>query len=445
MKIIIVGGGTGGATLAFQIRKIDKECEIEIIERSNNLQYSPCALPYAISGEISTFEDIFIFDEEQYSQNKITFRKNTKAIKIFPKKKQLLIESNDEKQLLSFDILVIATGASPVIPPIDGISKENCLLLKTIDDAKNIKNTTLKENQHSSLLKSTIIIGAGLIGVELSTALKGLGQNVTLIDSKNILSSNFDTDMSLIVKDYLIKNEITIFENSKIQKVEDSKIFLDGKIITFDNIIICAGVRPNLDLAIASNIKTNKGIIVNPYMQTSKSFIYAIGDCVESKEFYSNETVLSLIATSAVRQSKIVAGNIFGAKEKFPTVLNTTISRAKEIIFGAVGISSQRAISLGIKTVSAKYVGETKSEYIPTRKPITIKIIADMNSTIIGAQIIGFEEIAGRLDLLALAITKKMKLSDLENVEFCYNPMSAPIFEPISIVAHLCQKKLNSL
>lgn len=451
MKIVIIGGGTGGATLAFQIRKINKDCDIEIIESSDNLQYSPCALPYAVSGEIPSFEDLFIFTKEQYAQNNIIFKKNSKAIKIFPTKKQVEILSNSNKELISFDALVLATGASPIIPPIPGLTKENSLVLKTIDDAKRIKEiVTLRETSDSSqkIQKNITIIGAGLIGVELATSLSDLGQKVTLIDQKHILSSNLDKDMGSIVKDYFIENGIKVYENSKIEKIDNSKICLDNdlaKEVNFEELIVCAGVRPNLELAIASKIKTDKGIIVNPFMETSKKGIYAIGDCVESKEFYTNETVLSLIATSAVRQSKVVARNIFGAKEKFPKVLNTTISRAKDLIFGSTGLSSDRASSLGIKTVSAKYSGETKSEYVPQRKPITIKIIADLKGTIVGAQIIGFEEIAGRLDLLALAISKKMDLSDLEEVEFCYNPMTAPIFEPISIAAHLCKKRLTSL
>jgi len=448
MKIVIIGGGTAGTTLAFQIRKINKECEIEIIESSDNLQYSPCALPYAVSGEIPSFEDIFIFTKEQYAQNNITYKKNSKAVKIFPTKKQVEILSNSNKELLSFDVLVLATGASPIIPPIHGLSKENSQFLKTIEDAKRIKEiVTLRETSDSSqkIQKNITIIGAGLIGVELATSLSDLDQKLTLIDSKNILSSNLDKDMSSIVKDYLTKTGIEVFENVNIEKIKDSKIFLNNTTISYNQLIVCTGVKPNLELAMRSKIKTGKGIIVNPFMETNKKKIYAIGDCVESKEFYTNETVLSLMATSAVRQSKVVAKNIFGAKEKFPKVLNTTISKAKDLIFGSVGISSERASSLGIKTVSAKYYGETRSEYVPQRKSITIKIIADMNGIVIGAQIIGFEEIAGRLDLLALAISKKMNLSDLEEVEFCYNPMTAPIFEPISIVAHLCKKKLDSL
>jgi len=451
MKVVIIGGGTAGAALAFQIRKINKSCDIEIVESSNNLQYSPCALPYTVSGEIPSFDDIFIFTKEQYAQNNIAFRKNTKAIKIFPRKKQVEIISGSNKELISFDALILATGASPVIPPIIGLTKENSLVLKTIEDAKKIKEKVRLNKKGDSLQKeqkSITIIGAGLIGVELATSLNDSGQKVTLIDQKHILSSNLDKDMGSIVKEYLIKNNIEVFENSKIEKVQNSKIFLNNHHIQelkFDEIIVCVGVKPNLELAIASKISTNKGIIVSPFMETNKKGIYAIGDCVESKEFYTNETILSQIATSAVRQSKVVAKNIFGAKEKFPKVLNTTISRAKDLIFGTTGISSDRASSFGIKTISAKYSGETRSEYVPQKKPITIKIVADLKGIVIGAQIIGFEEVAGRLDLLALAISKKMSLSDLENVEFCYNPMVAPIFEPISIVAHLCKKRLNSL
>ncbi len=434
MRVVIIGGGSAGTTCAFELRKLDKDVEITIIEKTSNLEYSPCALPYVLSGKIKSFEDIFIFNKKDYENNNIKLLLNSEAKTIDAKNKKVILKDNQE---IIFDKLVIANGGSVFVPEIKGLENSGYITFKTIEDAKKIlKSIKSKDN--------SVVIGAGMIGVELAISLVERGNKVSLLEARtNILPNILDLDMSEELKKSLEERDIRIFEKSKIKEISDKKIILGEKEIGFDNLFLCTGIRANTSLAEKSGLKVDKGIIVNEFLETSNKNIYACGDCVESFEFDTNEKIFSQLGTTAVRQARVIARNILGEKEEFYKVLNNTISKIGGKYVGAVGMIQNRAEEVGIKTVSAKYSGNVRAEYYSDKEKITIKIICNMEGEIIGGQIVGDGEVIGRLDLLALAIQKKVKLDEISKLETCYNPASAPIFDPLTIVAEICLKKLN--
>jgi NADH oxidase (H2O2-forming) len=435
MKIVIIGGGSAGTTCAFELRKLNKDVEITIIEKGYNLEYSPCALPYVLSGEIKKFKEIFIFKEEDYKKNKIDILLNSKVVEIDNKNKKIIYERQKQNNEINYDKLVLAFGSSCFIPPIKGVEKENYFVLKTIEDAKRISREIKKG-------ETSVVVGAGLIGIELAASLAKKKENVYLIEAKEtILSSLLDRDLSKKLKEYLENKNIKIYEKSEVKNILEKKIIVNKEKISFDKLFLCVGVKPNFDLV--KDLKLNKGIQTNEYLETSEKNIYACGDCVESIEFNSNEKILSQLGTTAVRQAKLIAKNILGEKERFPRVMNNTVTKIGDLYVGCVGINEERAKEIGIKTISAKYSGNVRAGYYSQKEKITIKIVCDKKGIIIGGQIIGEEEVVGRLDLLALAIKNKNHVKELANLETCYNPASAPIFDPVTVTAEICLKKLN--
>ena len=438
-RVVIIGGASAGATCAFELRKLDKNVKILILEKSNYTQYSPCAMPYVLSGEIVDFEKIFIFNKKDYESNNILLNLNSEVIDIDKNKRSITYKSNKEQKEIIYNKLVIATGSSSFVPKIKGLENEDYFVLKSIDDAKKIAEK-IKTKSNS------IIIGGGLIGVELAVSLSEKGEKVTLIESKeNILSSMLDSDMVLKLKESIEGKNLKIIENINIKEIAKKKIILDDLEIKFDKLFVCTGIKLNLELVKKAEIDVDKGIVVNEHMQTSNKDIFTCGDCTESVEFNSGEKILSALGTTAVRQAKIIAQNITGNNIKFAPVLNNTISKIGNIFVGSVGLTKNRCDELKIKTVSALYTGNVRAEYYPSKSKITIKIICDMKGLILGAQILGDEEVVGRIDLMALALQKKCKIDELMKLETCYNPASAPIFDPITIVSEICFKKLNFL
>ncbi|MDZ7798709.1 MAG: FAD-dependent oxidoreductase [Patescibacteria group bacterium] len=436
-KIVIIGGGAAGTTCAFELRKLDKEAEITIVEKTGNLEYSPCALPYVLAGEINSFDDIFIFQASDYKNNNINILLDTEVTAINKKAKKISYVSDSKKGELTYDKLVLATGSVSKFPSISGLDKAKPFALKNLSDAKNISKNIKSKSK-------SVIVGAGLVGLELAVALKNQGEKVSVVERQNRpLPAILDKDMSGQLEQYLTDLGVELFFNTNITKVEEGKLYFQEDYLSFDKLFVCIGIEANTALAHQAELKCEEAIEVNDSLRTSDDNIYACGDCVFSIELNTNKKVLSQLGTIAVRQGKVVAHNILGQKEKAPLVVNNTITKIGELFVGSVGLSLEKARQENIEVVTAKYSGEVRSEYYPPSSLITVKLISDKKGKLLGGQILGREEVVGRINLLSLAIGKGMTLDDLISNETCYNPASAPINEPISIVAEIVKKKIK--
>ena len=421
MNVVIIGGGTAGSTVAFYLRKLSKEVNITIIEGSKFTQFSPCSLPYYITNEIS---DMFVFKEQDYISANIDLMLNTTVSSIDKKNKVVHTSGGD----ISFDKLVLATGTKNFIP--DGFQG---LTLKNPDDIFLIDKKCKKG-------KKIGIVGGGFIGVEMAHVLKQRGCDVSLFEATEQILPNLDKDMSEYIKGYLESNGVNVYVGST-PKQKETTISLNNESHTFDEIIISTGFVPNLDAARDLGLKIDKGILVDDYLSADKD-VYACGDCVEVKDFVSGKSLQAYFATHAVNQAEIVAENILGAKKKFLPVLNANISNIG-IYFGSVGISSKTAEKNGIKVISGKSKGTTKSDHHKDSKEVIAKIISNAKGVIIGGQIIGFEDVSGRINLLSLAIKNKNTVYDLAELETCYNPASTPIFDVVVKAAKMCIRKMS--
>ncbi|MFW5865621.1 MAG: NAD(P)/FAD-dependent oxidoreductase [Nanoarchaeota archaeon] len=434
MRVVIIGGGSAGTTCAFELRRLDKEVEILLIEKTSNTEYSPCALPYVLSDEIPSFDDIFIFKKKDYEENNIKLLRDTEVNSIDRSSKKIHFAHGEP---VLYDYLVLATGSNPFIPPIQGVENANYTCLNTIEDARKINET--RESGRKS-----VVVGAGMVGVELAFSLASKGENVSLIEAKeNILPTLLDRAIARDVEEYLKSNGIQLYSGKHISEITSDSVITDTQQIPFEDLFICTGVRPNIGVAKEAGLDIAEGILVNEFMRTSDKNIFACGDCVESYEANSGKRIFSQLATTAVRQAKVIASNILGGSERFPHVMNNTISKIGELYIGAVGMTKRRATELDIKTISAKYSAFARSEYYPSEERITVQLLCDYSGNIVGGQIVGDVEVVGRLNMIALAIQQSVTVQDLANLETCYNPASAPIFDPLTIVAGLCLKKLQ--
>jgi len=247
--------------------------------------------------------------------------------------------------------------------------------------------------------------------------------------------------MAEILKEKL-KN-IKFIENVTVKEIKNKKVIFDGKKIEYDLLFIGTGMTINKEIAEKAGLKVEVGIIVNKNLQSSDKDIYVCGDCAEYIDGVTKKRGLSMLGSSAVKESRIVARNVLGKKEEFPYFLNANISKIGKVFLGTIGITEQKAKKNKIKYLSAIYQGFTKPEYCPTKKEIIIKLIADTKGKIIGSQIIGEEEVAPRINTLSVMMQKEMTLKEIVKWETCYNPMSAPLFEPLSIAAEMCLRKLK--
>ena len=443
MKVVIVGGGAGGISTASNIRKIDKDCEIVVLTRDDKVAYSPCAIPYVLSGTIKSFDDIVMRTPEDYKKKDIDVITEVEVTAVDSDKKTVTYESGSKSKTIKYDKLVLATGGNPVVPPMEGVDLDGVYQIRNIDDGKKVQEA-MKD------AKSAIVTGAGLIGIEIAFALMKQGINVTLSEMMpQIVPRSLDKDMSDILVKYLESEGINVVLGKPITKLVGEKkvekaCFGDEELIDADMVILATGVRAELDLARMAGCEVGRwAILVNDRMETSVEDVYAVGDCVESKDLILGFNTISQLGTTAVRESKTLARTICNKKSKFNPVLNSMVSKVGNLEFGAVGYTTSFAQQNRIRPVVQKVEALTRARYYPNAKPMDIKVICDGNGTIIGCQIIAEERVAERIDTMTLAITEGLTCFDLSNMEFAYAPPVSMVTDPLILAVEEVSKKFS--
>ncbi|MBI4814512.1 MAG: FAD-dependent oxidoreductase [Methanobacterium sp.] len=452
MKIVIIGGGAGGLSTASNIRKYDKNAKITVITRDENIAYSPCAIPYVLSGQVDQFQDIIMHQPEDYLERDIEVITRAEVVDVNSAENIIgynLLESDskhssDESHELPYDYLVIATGGAPITPPIEGADLKGVFKIRTIGDGETIKKWAEKSRR-------VVVVGAGLIGLEMAYGLKKMGLDVTINEMlPQIVPRSLDPSMALIVQKYLEKDGITVTLGKGMEKVtgrkQVEKVIFEDDVLDTDMIIMATGVRPETRLAKMAGCELGRWAVkVNPKMQTSIPNVYAVGDCVEVVDAITGHPTQSPLGSTAVRQAKIAARNIVGVDAEFKPVLNAMVSKIGELEFGSVGLTESSAIHNGLEVICGKSRALTKARYYPGAKRIDVLMVCDLKGKIIGCQIIAKERVAERVDTMALAIAKDVTCKELAATEFSYAPPVSMVIDPIILAAEdACEKLKNS-
>lgn len=448
MKVVIIGGGAGGLSTASNIRKYDKDIEITVITRDSNIAYSPCAIPYVLSGDVESFDDIIMHNPEDYLDRDITVITESEVCSVDHDKKILkyssINEDVDVEETLNYDKLVIATGGSPFIPPMEGTDLDGVFKIRTIADGRQLLDWAKESN-------SAVVAGAGLIGLEIAYGLKKMGLEVTVSEMlPQIVPRSLDPNMAKIIQEYMEEEGINVVLGKPIEKIGgetkvESAVFGD-EVVPADMIIMATGVRPETNLAKMIGCELGRWAIkVNEYMETSVPDVYAVGDCVEAYDAFTGLHAQSPLGSTAVRQAKVAAKRIVGIESKFNPILNAMVSKIGKLEFGAVGLTKAGAMQNKMNVITGKKRALTKARYYPGAKPIDVKIVCDIEGRIVGCQIIAEERVAERVDTMALAIAKKLTCDELANMEFSYAPPVSMVIDPIILAAEDAQEKLHRL
>ena len=439
MRIVVIGSGTAGSNFALFARKLDRKAEIIVIGKEKTMQYSPCALPFVLSGKIPKLEDIIVFPNEFYEKQKIQMMLDAEAKEIDRKRKVVITDKGE----VPYDKLILATGSKAFVPPIKGVENDGVFTLKTMDDVKKIQ-AYLEERKP----KKAVVIGAGLIGLEGAVAFRELGLEVVVVELlEHLLPTMLDKDMASIVQSHLEEKGIEFKFGVAVSEILGNPVEgvkIGEEEIKADIVLVATGVRANVDLARKAGLEVNRGIVVNEHLRTSDPDIYAIGDCAEVFDAVTGNRILSQLGTTAVRMAKVAAENVFGKDVKFRPVFNTAITELFDLEIGTFGITQERAKKEGIGIVVGKFKGSTKPEYYPGGKPITVKLIfRKEDRKLIGAQIVGGERVWGRIMTLSFAAQKGATVEDIAYGETAYAPPISPTIDPITVAAEMALRKFK--
>jgi len=444
-KIIIIGAHAAGLDAASAARKTDRSAEITLITKEKKTAYSRCGLPFVLGGHIATFDDLEVFPERFYKMMKLNLLTETTATKIDAKAKTVEIEDKTgNKETLSYDNLVITTGADPFVPPIKGRDKKGIFVVRTIEDGEKI-------NKALETAESAVIIGAGLIGLEVAVACLERGLKTTVVEFlPYVLPVLLDKAMADRVQKMLEEKGMKIIVGKGAEEIlgtdKVSGVLVAGEEIPADVVVVATGVRANVELSKNAGVELGekRAIKTNLRMETNIKGIYTAGDCAETINLVTRRPTMSQLGTTAVKQAKVAGINAAGGYSTFSGALGSWITRLFDTEIGGTGLTEFMAGRAGIETVSGTIVSKTRADYFPGALPIRIKLIAEKETTkIIGAQIIGGEEVTQRINALSFAIQNEMTVKELAKAETCYAPPVCETWEPMVLAAEMVIRKLR--
>lgn len=453
-KIVVIGGVAAGMKAAAKARRCDARAEITVLAKGELVSYGACGLPYYVAGEVKEMDEL-IRTSAGYNRDAVYFRE-TKNIDIRTQTTATYIDrsaklvlargANGEEYQFPYDKLVIATGATPIKISLPGKELSNIMSLWYPSEAQAIWQG-IAEGRY----KKAVIIGAGLVGVEMADALVKRGIEVTLVENKNqVFPAILDAEIAAAIGKYLQSKGVNLITGERVLQFNGnsavSEVVTDKQVILADLVITAIGVKPNIELAASAGLEIGAagGILVDEYLRTSDPNIYAGGDCVENIHLISGRKVLAPMGSVANKHGRIIGENICGGECRFRGVLSSVIVKVFDMNVGKVGLSEREAIATNRNYVTAIVTAFDKLHYMPDARPLTIKLLADRTTRkVIGAQAYGKGDIAKRLDVVAMALTLGGSVDDLFAADLTYAPPYNSPIDPIAVSANVLMNKLN--
>lgn len=444
-RIVIIGGVAAGPKTAARARRLDPKADITIVEKDRYISYAGCGMPFFLAGSVREFGQLFTTaygvarDENYFRREKgVRVLTGNEAVEIDRAKKEVLARNTatGEESRLPYDKLVIATGSTPIVPPIEGLDLKGVFRLNNPQDALGIKEQL--ENAGEA-----VVIGAGLIGMEAADALREKNVFATVVELKDqILPGVLDRDLAGVLAARLEEQGLEFRLGQKVRKIEGNgqggvaAVITDQERLDADMVIMAVGVRPNVELAKKAGLKIGRtgAIEVDQYLRTSDPDIYAVGDCVENMHLVSGRKVYIPLATYANRQGRVAGDNVTGRESVFKGVLGTSVMKILNWNVGKTGLGQEQAGELGCKVVTAVNAAHDRTHYHPSHGVVLMKIIAEEGTgKILGVQAIGPGDVVKRIDVAATAIHFGATVNDLPDVDLGYAP---PFSSPIDLVQH---------
>ena len=453
-KTIIIGGVAAGATAAARLRRRDQEMEIVILEKGAYISYANCGLPYYVGDVIKERSALLLQTPEAMKQKfDIDVRVLNEVIEIRPEDKKVVVKNlkNDEIYEESYDRMLIATGSSPIRPPIEGIDGEHIFTLWTVPDTDNIKSFLEKEKPASA-----VVIGGGFIGLEMAENLHHAGVKVTMVEMQDQVMAPFDYEMAQLLHEKMDRNGVELILGDGVKRFSQNgpKTHVElagGKTISTDMVILSMGVRPNSQLAKEAGLALNArgGIVVNSYMQTSDPSIYAAGDVVEVDHYVTKEKTMIPLAGPANKQGRICADNIAGDRKTYDGTLGTAVAKVFDLTAASVGIN-EKSLKAQNKEKGKDYETllinqKSHAGYYPKASTLTLKVIFDLQGRILGAQAVGQEGVDKRIDTIAVTMRLGGTVHDLAELELAYAPPYSSAKDPVNMAGYVAENILDGL
>lgn len=441
MKVIVIGGVAAGMSAASKIRRGKYDSEVVVYEKGTTLSYGACGLPYYISDVIPNKEKLIARTPKQFQDMGIDINLRHEVIDVNDVEKTVTVKNLETNQIFkdTYDKLLVASGARPIVFPWEGRELNGIYTLSSLDDG-----VFLKEKLQDQSIKNVVIIGAGFIGVELVETMLELKKEVTLVELQNQILPVFDKEITQKLEEELTHHGARVKLGEKVLRFEGtssvSRVITDKNSYNADMVIVAVGVKPNTEFLDNTKVAKlpNGAVIVDSEMKTNVPDIYAAGDCASIYHIVhkSNNFYIPL-GTNANKQGRFAGENILGNKKSFSGALGTTVIKVCNMEAGKTGISEKEAIKFNYDYKTTLVKANNHASYYPNPLPMWIKVIYENRThRILGAEIVGYEQSAIRINMFALAIHNNMTTEELGMVDFCYAPPFAGVWDAVHIASN---------
>ena len=439
MKLIVIGGVAAGMSCAAKLRRMDSSAEITVYEKGKHLSYGACGLPYYISGVSADRDKLIARTREEYERNGINCFLQHEVLKVIPGDKSVLVKDhlNGNVFIDKYDKLMIAVGAGPVIPPIEGRDLKGVFTLKSLDDGDIIKNA-VDEN-----VKDIVVAGGGYIGIEMAEAFRQMGRNVTVIEMADRILTPFDEEIASLAIEELLRNHVILKLGERLERIDGrervERIVTSKGEYKADLVLMALGIRPATEFLKGSGIHMakNGAIIVDREMRTNLDDIYAAGDCALGYHLLKEENAYIPLGTVANKCGRIAGENVGGKHRKYIGTVGSAAIKVFDIEMARTGLSEKEAKELSIDYDKVVVDTQDLPPYYPEPSPIRFKLIYEKGTKrILGAQGAGKKGVVLRIDIFAAAITGGATTDELGMTDLCYAPPFAGVWDAVNIVCN---------
>ncbi len=445
MKVVIIGGVAGGATAAARLRRLDEQAEIVVFERSGYVSYANCGLPYYIGGVIEAPEALTLQTPESfYSRFHVTMKVRHEVTALHPDRKTVSVKNLEtgEEFEESYDKLLLSPGAKPTQPRLPGAGLEKLFTLRTVEDTFRIKDYISAHHP-----RSAVLAGGGFIGLELAENLRELGMEVTIVQRPRQLMNPFDPDMAAFIHSEVRSHGVKLALGRTVEGFEEKDggvdvLLKDSAPLHADMVVLAIGVTPDTALAGEAGLELGLkgGIVVNDRMETSIPDIYAVGDAVQVKHAVTGQDVLLSLAGPANKQGRIAADNICGGDSRYLGSQGSSVLKVFGLTAASTGVNETNAKKAGLDADAVVLSPMSHAGYYPGGRVMTMKVVFEKGTyRLLGAQIVGYEGVDKRIDVLAAAIHAGLTAIQLKDLDLAYAPPYSSAKDPVNMAGFMIE------
>ena len=452
-RLVVIGGDAAGMSAASQAKRMrGDDLDVIAFERGTSTSYSACGIPYWIGGQVDSMDDLVARTPAEHRKNGIDVRVRHEVVELDLDARTVNVRDLEKgrNEQFGFDQVMIATGATPVRPPIDGLDGPDVFGVQTLDDGHAVLDRLTGRGK----ARKALVVGGGYIGIEMAEALLRRGLEVTLVDAAPAVMSTLDPDMGQLVQDAMIKMGIDVRVDAKVESLTrptggDAKVKVHTSDGDFDAdiVVLGLGVRPNTELADHAGLPLgeHRGLLPDMRMRVpGADGVWAAGDCVEVINKITGRWSYVPLGTHANKQGRAAGTNIGGGYAIFPGVVGTAMSAVCDLEIARTGLRTAEAEEVGLQVVSQTVESTTRAGYYPGAAPLTVKVIAERSTgRLVGVQIIGREDAGKRIDAAAVAVWHGMTVAEVASLDLGYAPPFAPVWDPLLIAARKAAESLT--